>query len=77
MIILFRSIFIPFKLLVDYIINFIKDIYNKSLLRRRGNKSNNKVKSNSSKHIYYLIKIKKPYDGLDVKKIKNKKLKLE
>jgi hypothetical protein len=73
MIILFKSIFIPFKMLVVYILNYIKDIYNNYI----GNKLINKVKPTSSKNIYFLIKIKKPYVGLEVKKIKNKKLKHE
>ena len=73
MIIFFRSIFIPFKMLVDYIINYIKDIYNNSI----GNKLINKVNPTSVKHISFFIKIKIPYEGLDVKKIKNKKLKDE
>ena len=73
MIIIFRLIFIPFKMLVDYIINYIKYIYNNFI----DNKLINKAKPTSVKHIYFLIKIKKPYNGLDIKKIQNKKLKLE
>jgi hypothetical protein len=72
MIIIFRLVFIPFKMLVDYVLNYIKDIYNNFI----GNKFI-KAKPTSAKHIYFLIKIKKPYNGLAVKKIKNKKLKLE
>lgn len=70
--ILFRSIFIFFKMLVDYILNYIKDIYKNYI----GNKLI-KVKPTSVKHISFFIKIKKPYYGLDVKKIKNKNLKQE